>query len=102
MPMDCYEDMFKEITRKLYGTEDGLSTTASANNPSITARSVDSIMRAVRSLVSLNRRGDLIRGLVRRLRWIPGQFDRIPRRVPPCSWFQLRNLAPIRELRVAA
>lgn len=35
--MDCYEDMFKEITRKLYGTEDGLSTTASANNPSNTS-----------------------------------------------------------------
>jgi KRAB domain-containing zinc finger protein len=31
--MDCYEDMFKEITRKLYGTEDGLtSSTSSANN----------------------------------------------------------------------
>lgn len=27
--MDCYEDMFKEITRKLYGTEDGLSSSTS-------------------------------------------------------------------------
>jgi len=37
LPMDCYEDMFKEITRKLYGTtEDGLSTTAAANAASNT------------------------------------------------------------------
>ncbi|XP_059477250.1 protein charlatan-like isoform X2 [Neocloeon triangulifer] len=33
LPMDCYEDMFKEITRKLYGTsEDGLNASSAAPN----------------------------------------------------------------------
>jgi len=34
--LDCYEDMFKEITKKLYGTEDGLALMADATDPTAT------------------------------------------------------------------